>query len=70
MIVTLTRGLKVDTDNIPDNLPKMVHKAFAEFTEGTAKSYQYQDKLSFIDLMIEKLHCADVSVSEKVNKKN
>lgn len=67
MIVTLPRGLKIDTDNIPDNLPEMVQKAFAEFTEGTAKSYQYQDKLSFIDLMIEKLHCVDAS--EKVNRK-
>lgn len=60
MVIDLPRGLKVDTDNIPVNLSEMAQKAFAEFTEGTAEAYQYQDKLSFIDLMVERLHHVDI----------
>ena len=60
MIIKLTRKLKVATENIPDDLPEMVQKAFAEYTHGTAEAYQYQDKLAFIDLMVERLHHVDI----------
>lgn len=59
MIITLPRNVKVDTNDIPDNLYEIVQKAFGEYTDGTAPAYTHQDKLMFIDLIAKKLHHAD-----------
>ena len=48
--------IKVDTDNIRSDLAKIVKEEFARYTFGTGKGYTYQDKLLFIDLMVQRLH--------------
>lgn len=58
MIITLPRGLNIDIDNVPENFEEIVQKAFGEFTEGTNPKYMFEDKLYFIDLMVENLHKA------------
>lgn len=64
MKITLPREIRIDLDNIPENLEEIVQKAFTDFTEGTDEKYRYQDKLYFIDLMIGRLHHAD---SDNIN---
>ena len=59
MTIELPRGLKIDIDNVPENLEELVAKSFAEYTEDTHKNYTYQDKLCYIDVMVQKLHHAD-----------
>ena len=66
MIIELPRKIKVDTENIPDNLYQIVQREFAEYTKGTRKEYMYQDKLCFIDRMAEKIHRANAG--GKVNQ--
>lgn len=66
MIIELPRKIKVDTENIPDNLYQIVQREFTECTKGTRKEYMYQDKLCFIDRMAEKIHRANAS--DKVNQ--
>ena len=66
MIITLPRGIKVDTENIRPDLAEIVSREFGKYTTGTSEAYTYQDKLCFIDLMTEKLHDADSS--EKVRR--
>lgn len=56
MIATLPRGLEIDTHDMPEDFEAQVKAAFAEYTEGTAKEYTYEDKLRFLDLCIEALH--------------
>lgn len=59
MIITLPRGIKVDTENIRPDLAEVVSKQFGKYTSGTREEYTYQDKLCFIDTMVEMLHKAD-----------
>lgn len=54
MIIKLPRGLSIDIDNPPENLEELVQKAFAEYTYGTSREYTDEDRLTFIDLMIER----------------
>ena len=56
MTILLPRGLKVDLDNIPEDLEEQVQKCFAEYTEETNPKYMFHDKLLFIDVMVKKLH--------------
>lgn len=56
MIVELPRGLKVDTNNLPEDFENQVQKVFAEYTELTARDYTFQDKLMFIDVCVNILH--------------
>lgn len=56
MIATLPRELEIDTNNMPVDFETQVKAAFAEYTEGTAKEYTFQDRLRFLDLCIESLH--------------
>ena len=59
MIITLPRGVNIDIDNVPENLEEIVQETFAAYTTGTSRDYTYQDKLLFIDKMIENVHHAD-----------
>ena len=56
LTVTLPKGLIVDVYDLPENFESLVQKAFAEFTELTARDYTYQDKLMFIDRAAWFLH--------------
>ena len=56
MIFKLTRGLTVDTDDIPEDFEAQIQKCFSEYTYGTAKEYTFEDKLRFIDLCVEAFH--------------
>ena len=56
MILTLPRDLKVDIEHVPDDFEEQVRKAFAEYTYGTSKDYTFEDKLMFIDVMMQKIH--------------
>ena len=51
-------GLEVDAFNPPEDFEKQIQAKFAYYTQGTAKDFTYQDKLSFCDHIIEKLHKA------------
>lgn len=51
MIIKFPRNYAVDIDNVPDDFEDQIKAVFSEYTEGTAKSYTYQDKLCFIDIM-------------------
>lgn len=60
MIILLRRSsdgsITIDTENLPGNLEELAQKAFAEYTTGTAEEYMYEDKLSFIDLLVRRMH--------------
>lgn len=56
MKVHFPRGLVFDLDNIPDDFESQIRQAFHDFTNGTRKEYTYQDKLLFIDKMVNLLH--------------
>ena len=58
MIVKFPKGIRVDLKNIPDDFEDQIKAAFADYTTGTSKDYTYQDKLAFIDLIVEGLHHA------------
>lgn len=53
MIATLPRGLVIDTNNMPEDFEGQVKAAFAEYTQGTAEDYTFEDRLRFLDLCIE-----------------
>lgn len=59
MNITFPRGLIIDINNVPENFDEIIRNAFKDYTEYTAKEYQYQDKLSFIDRCAELLHKAE-----------
>lgn len=54
--IKLPRDIVVDIFNLPPNFKDIVEKAFSEYTEGTAKDYQYCDKLAFIDVLISNIN--------------
>lgn len=54
--IFLPRGLKFNIFDLPEDFEEQVSHAFAEYTEGTSDDYTYQDKLSFIDLTVERLN--------------
>ena len=56
MIIELPRNLKIDLDDIPDDLEEQVQKCFSEYTKCTNPKFMYHDKLCFIDIMVKKLH--------------
>lgn len=67
MMIMLPRGIRVDVFNFnTDELIERVQEEFGEYTSGTNPDYMYQDKLLFIDLMVQRLHHADSG--EKVNR--
>lgn len=59
MTVTFPRNYEVDLDNIPDDFEDQIVRCFCDYTRGTASDYTYQDKLLFIDTMVEHLHKVD-----------
>ena len=58
MMIKLPGNIKFDIKEIPDDLEEQVKAAFGKYTYGTAKSHTYQDKLCYIDHIVEKLHHA------------
>lgn len=57
MIVTLPRGVIIDTNKEPGaDFDEKIKEEFAQYTEGTADAYTYQDKLSFIDICVDRFH--------------
>ena len=67
MIIELPRKIKVDVWNFnTDELTAKVKEEFGQYTSGTNPDYMYQDKLLFIDLMVQRLHHSDAE--EKVNR--
>lgn len=58
MIVKFPKGINIDLNNIPDDFEEQIKAVFADYTSGTVSNYTYQDKLSFIDKIVEKLHHA------------
>lgn len=65
MYISLPKDIRVDIDNVPEDLEKRVQEAFADFTNGTNPKFMFEDKLYFIDLMTKYLHHQDST--EKVN---
>lgn len=65
MYISLPKEIRVDIDNVPEDLEKRVQEAFADFTNGTNPKFMFEDKLYFIDLMTKYLHHQDST--EKVN---
>ena len=43
-------------DEPPENLEFYVMKSFHDFTEGTAKVYEFEDKLHYLDNLRKHLH--------------
>lgn len=65
--IELPRRIIVDLWNFDTKkLVETVQEEFEQYTSGTNPSYMYQDKLLFIDLMVQRLHHADSG--EKVNR--
>lgn len=65
--IELPRRIIVDIFNFKtDELIATVKEEFGQYTAGTNPEYMYQDKLLFIDLMVQRLHHADSG--EKVNR--
>lgn len=65
--IELPRRIIVDIWNFKtDELIATVKEEFAQYTSGTNPDYMYQDKLLFIDLMVQRLHHADSA--NKVNR--
>ena len=58
MIVKVLDRLKVDLKEIPNDFDEQVKAAFGKYTTGTSKDFTYQDKLCFIDKIVENLHRA------------
>ncbi|MCR5788644.1 MAG: hypothetical protein K6G83_02035 [Lachnospiraceae bacterium] len=58
MIIRLPMHIKFDLNEVPEDLEGQVGQAFAEYTKGTSKAFTYQDKLCFIDHIVEELHKA------------
>lgn len=56
MIVKFPKNIKVDINNIPDDFEEQIQAAFADYTTGTSHDFTYQDKLAFIDQIVERLH--------------
>lgn len=56
MKIKLPRNLEYDLDNIPEDFDEQIHKAFHDYTELTREEYRYQDKLCFIDRVVDMLH--------------
>ena len=56
MKVRFPRGLVFDLDHIPEDFEAQIQQAFHDYTNGTRKEYMYQDKLCFIDVMVNLLH--------------
>lgn len=54
--IKLPRGVVVDVFNLPENFNEIVEKSFSEYTEETAKDYQFCDKLCFIDVLIRNIN--------------
>lgn len=57
----------IDSYSVPENLEEIVHDSFRQFTKGTAKEYQYIDKLLYIDNLRENIH-GNVRSDEAVTK--
>ena len=49
MIINLPWIKPIDTQALPENFEELVKKSFHEFTKGTRKEYQHEDKLRYLD---------------------
>lgn len=49
MIINLPWVEPINTESLPENLEELVKKSFREFTKGTRKEYQHEDKLLYLD---------------------
>lgn len=49
MIIKLPWIEPIDTLHLPANFEWQVKESFRQFTQGTAKEYQFEDKLSYLD---------------------
>ena len=58
MRIRFPGDISFDLDNVPEDFEDQIKTAFGKYTYGTAGDYTYQDKLCFIDHIIEKLHKA------------
>ena len=70
-LIKLPRDVVVDIFNLPENFKEIVEKTFSEYTEGTAKDYQFCDKLCFIDVLMRNINNCEDSYEdsyEAVNK--
>ena len=56
----------VRLDEPPENLEFYVMKSFHNFTEGTAKVYEFEDKLRYLDNLRKSLHAG--STDEHVRR--
>ena len=59
MKITLPRGVQIDIDHVPDDLEEIVQKTFGEYTNGTSRSYTYEDRLMYIDVMMKNIWHSD-----------
>ena len=59
MKIKFPRGIVIDINQIPQDFDQIIRKSFSEYTEGTSKSYTYQDKLAYIDVCRKLLHKAE-----------
>lgn len=58
MTIRLPGDIRFDLKEVPKDFEEQVKAAFGKYTEGTSADFTYQDKLSFIDHIVEKLHKA------------
>lgn len=54
MIIKLPWIDPIDTLNLPEDFDELVTKSFHEFTKGTAKDYEFEDKLLYLDILRER----------------
>mgnify|MGYP006873063398 CR=1 FL=1 len=57
-IIEIRPGIRIDIYNPPEDFEDQIKASFWEYTTGTHKDFTYQDKLSFIDQIVESLHKA------------
>lgn len=56
MVIKFPKGYEVDINNVPDTFEEDIKHCFIQYTEGTSDKLVNLDKLSFIDLIVAKLH--------------
>ena len=66
MKINFLNAFEFDIDDVPANLEQLIQKDFESYTSGTSDEFLYQDKLSYIDLIVNCFHrTADASEGVK-----
>ena len=63
MTIKLPRNVRIDVDNVPENLEDIVQETFAAYTKGTNPDFTFEDKLLFVDVLMQNVHKADAGTA-------